>query len=45
MGLLKDDKPITIRQTIQARGKIAEFKQDLSDKIATMLLKMIKAAG
>lgn len=38
MGLLKDDKPITIRQSIQALGKIAEVKPDLCDKIANMLM-------
>lgn len=37
-SLLKDDKPITIRQSIQALGKVAEAKPDLSGKIAGMLM-------
>ncbi len=37
-ALLHDDRPITIRQSIQALGKIAEAKPDLSGKIVNMLL-------
>lgn len=37
-ALLYDDKPITIRQSIQALGKVAEAKPDLSGKIASMLM-------
>jgi hypothetical protein len=36
--LLSDEKPITIRQCIQALGKIASAKPGLSDKIASRLL-------
>lgn len=36
--LLQKDKPITIRQSIQALGKIVAAKPDLSDKIADMLI-------
>jgi len=36
--LLHDEKPITIRQCIQALGKIAAAKPGLSDKIASRLI-------
>jgi len=38
LSLLKDEKPITIRQCIQALGKIASAKLDLHDKIASRLI-------
>ena len=40
MELLKDEKNTTIRQSIQALGKIAEAKPELSDKIADKLMSM-----
>lgn len=36
--LLNDEKPITIRQCIQALGKIAAAKPGLNDKIASSLI-------
>ena len=38
MELLKDEKPITVRQSIQSLGKIAEAKPNLNEKIASMLM-------
>lgn len=38
MTLLDDEKPITIRQCIQALGKIASAKPGLNDKIASRLI-------
>lgn len=38
--LLNDEKPITIRQCIQALGKIASFKPGLNDKIASGLINL-----
>ena len=38
LTLLNDEKPITIRQCIQALGKIAVAKQGLDDKIASRLI-------
>lgn len=38
LALLKDDKPITIRQCIQSLGKVALFKPGLSRKIADCLI-------
>jgi len=36
--LLKDEKPITVRQSIQSLGKIAVVKPDLNERIANMLM-------
>ena len=36
--LLKDEKPITVRQSIQSLGKIAEAKPNLNERIANMLM-------
>lgn len=36
--LLRDDKPITVRQSIQSLGKIAEAKPKLNEKTAAMLM-------
>lgn len=38
LALLKDEKPITIRQCIQSLGKIASAKPGLNDKIASGLI-------
>ncbi len=38
LTLLNDEKPITIRQCIQALGKIASAKPGLNDKIASGLI-------
>ncbi|MGI5876816.1 MAG: hypothetical protein ACOX6X_08440 [Dethiobacteria bacterium] len=38
LTLLNDEKPITIRQCIQALGKIASAKPGLNDKIASRLI-------
>jgi hypothetical protein len=38
LALLKDEKPITIRQCIQSLGKIASAKPGLNDKIASRLI-------
>ena len=38
LTLLNDEKPITIRQCIQALGKIASAKPSLNDKIASRLI-------
>ena len=38
MELLRDEKPITVRQRIQSLGKIAEAKPNLNEKIASMLM-------
>lgn len=38
MKLLQDEKPITIRQSIQALGNIAEAKPPLNNRIADMLM-------
>jgi len=38
LTLLKDKKPITIRQCIQSLGKIASEKPGLNDKIASRLI-------
>ena len=32
LALLKDEKPITIRQCIQSLGKVAKFKPNLNEK-------------
>lgn len=40
LTLLKDDKPITIRQCIQALGKIVSAKPGLNDKITSGLLNL-----
>ncbi|MDD2591883.1 MAG: hypothetical protein PHP11_05145 [Erysipelotrichaceae bacterium] len=36
--LLDDEKPITIRQCIQALGKIVEVKPNLNDKVAAKMI-------
>lgn len=38
LALLKDEKPITIRQCIQSLGKIASIKPELNNKIASALI-------
>jgi len=38
LALLKDEKPITVRQCIQSIGKIASVKPELNDKIAFGLI-------
>lgn len=38
LALLKDEKPITVRQCIQSLGEIARYKPDLSGKIAERLI-------
>jgi len=38
MELLRDEKPITVRQSIQALGKIAEAVPNLNERIADMLM-------
>lgn len=38
LTLLNDEKPVTIRQCIQALGKIASAKPGLNDKIASRLI-------
>lgn len=38
LELLNDEKPITIRQSIQALGKIAKAKPQLHEKIADALI-------
>src|SRR5690606_38474785 len=38
LTFLNDEKPITIRQCIQALGKIASAKPGVSDKIASRLI-------
>jgi len=38
MELLKDEKPITVCQSIQALGKIAEAMPSLNERIADMLM-------
>lgn len=38
LTLLKDEKPITIRQCIQSLGKVALFRPDLNKKIADCLI-------
>jgi len=38
LSLLNDEKPITVRQCIQALGKIASTKPGLNDKIASGLI-------
>lgn len=38
LQLLKDEKPITIRQCIQSLGEIAGLKPELHDKIASRLM-------
>lgn len=40
LTLLSDEKPITIRQCIQALGKIASVKPGLNDKIASSLISL-----
>lgn len=37
LTLLRDEKPITVRQCIQALGKVAAAKPDLAGKIAATL--------
>jgi len=38
LELLKDEKPITVRQCIQSLGKIVKYKPDLNGKIAARLI-------
>ena len=38
LALLNDEKPITIRQCIQALGKVVPYKLDLNKKIANKLI-------
>lgn len=38
LTLLRDEKPITVRQCIQALGKVAAAKPDLAGKIAAALV-------
>jgi len=38
LALLKDEKPITIRQCIQSLGKIVTTKPGLSDKLVSRLI-------
>lgn len=38
LTILNDEKPITVRQCIQALGKIASAKPGLKDKIASELI-------
>lgn len=38
LSLLKDEKPITIRQCIQSLGKIVPYKQNLNNRIADKLI-------
>jgi hypothetical protein len=38
LELLKDEKPITVRQCIQSLGKIAAVKPELSEKITNALI-------
>jgi hypothetical protein len=38
LELLKDEKPITVRQCIQSLGKIASAKPELKDRIASGLI-------
>jgi hypothetical protein len=40
LALLKDEKPITVRQCIQSLGEIAKYKPDLSGKIAERLISL-----
>lgn len=40
LTLLNDEKPITIRQCIQALGKISSAKPGLNDKIASALISL-----
>jgi hypothetical protein len=40
LALLKDEKPITVRQCIQSLGEIAKYKPDLNDKIAASLISL-----
>lgn len=38
LGLLRDEKPITVRQCVQALGKIAAAKPELGGKIVKALI-------
>lgn len=38
LELLKDEKPITIRQCIQSLGKVVQYKPGISNKIADRLI-------
>ena len=38
LQLLNDEKPITIRQCIQSLGRIASYRPDLNDQIASRLV-------
>lgn len=38
LGLLNDEKPITIRQCIQSLDKIVTYKSELNDKVAAALI-------
>lgn len=38
LALLNDEKPITIRQCIQALGKVVPFKPSLNKKVASKLI-------
>lgn len=40
LALLKDEKPITIRQCIQSLGKIVPYKPKLNDKTADRLISL-----
>ena len=40
LDLLKDEKPITVRQCIQSLGEIAKYNSDLNGKIAARLISL-----